>query len=210
MSAPVRSTDKLTAEVLDHIVQSPRLESMWLNTLSLLEHVGASKIRRAVGDRHDRLDVLDHAADEARHALALKRQAQAIEPTEEYLAKDEALTYFSRLDHESNTWLDSQLGGPSTWRAYLVTTALIEQRALRLYPAYEERTTHEGVRRELKRLVGEEAKHRLMIESSAQELMAAVEQGWEQLLDREEGLFEVWMQAVSKTTGVEKSEPLRV
>lgn len=197
MSEPMRS-DHFTAKALDRIVQYPELEAMWLNTLSLLEHVGASKIRRAVGDRHDRMDVLDHAADEARHALALKRQAQSIAPVEDYLAKDEALTYFSRLDHEANEWLDGQLDGPSVWRAYLVTTALIEQRALRLYPAYQERTTHEGLKRELKRLVGEEVKHRQMMEEAAKDMVAPVPEAWEQLLGREEKLFDSFIQAVFK------------
>lgn len=198
MAAETMSTDQQMTRFLDLVVKTPGLEAMWLNTLSLLEHIGSCKIKSAVGDRHDRTDVLDHAADEARHAIALKRHAALIKDSDDYLNKDEALKYFSRLDHESNQWIDEQLGQSSTWRAYLVTTALIEQRALRLYPAYQQRTTHTSLQRELKRLVGEEMKHRLQIEEAAKDQVSSISQGWEKLLEREDRLFAQFITAMTQ------------
>ena len=197
-------TDRRTERFLDYIVVEPKHEAMWLNTLSLLEHIGSSKIKRAVGDRHDRADVLDHAADEARHALVLKRQALAISPQEDsYLAREAAQTYFSRLDHESNAWLDEKLGAEDTWRAYLVTTALIEQRALRFYPLYQEKTQRPQLQKELKRLIGEETKHRLMIEQAAKDAISTIPDGWEYLLEREDELFGAFISEASKSVGMD-------
>lgn len=154
--------------VLKQISTEPALEARWLNTLSLLEFVGARKISRTVADRHPSLEVLSHLADETRHALAFKRLACEVAGGEvsEYLCPREATTYFQTLDRELAAWATQALGHEDVHLHYLLTTTLVEQRAMLLYPLYKASTRQAAVRAELGKVVTEEQSHRLDIEET--------------------------------------------
>lgn len=61
---------------LRKIIADERVEARWLNTISYLEYVGARKIFRSVATSHPSVSVLDHLADETRHAAAFKVLAE--------------------------------------------------------------------------------------------------------------------------------------
>ena len=61
-------------EYLQVIVSSPKLHMRWLETLSHLENRGAHKIMGFQPKRQVKLFLLQHAAEEARHAFFFKRQ----------------------------------------------------------------------------------------------------------------------------------------
>ncbi len=160
--------------VLKQISEVPALEGRWLNTLSLLEFIGARKISRTVADRHPSAEVLGHLADETRHALAFKRLASEVlggEPTE-YLCGAEAVGWFQTLDRELAAWARGVLGREEVRLQYLLTTTLVEQRAMVLYPLYKASTSRPSVREELGRVVTEEQSHRRAIEDACRHLLA--------------------------------------
>ncbi|PTL78041.1 hypothetical protein [Vitiosangium sp. GDMCC 1.1324] len=154
--------------VLKRITAEPPLEARWLNTLSLLEFVGARKISRTVADRHPTLEVLAHLADETRHAMAFKRLACEVAGGEvsEYLCPQEAATYFQTLDRELAAWATQALGHEDVKLNYLLTTTIVEQRAMLMYPLYKAATHQASVRTELGKVVTEEQSHRLDIEET--------------------------------------------
>jgi hypothetical protein len=154
--------------VLKRISTEPAIEARWLNTLSLLEFIGARKIGRTVADRHPTLEVLGHLADETRHALAFKRLACEVAGGEvsEYLCPQEATGYFQTLDRELAAWATRALGHEDIQLNYLLTTTLVEQRAMLLYPLYKAATRQASVRTELGEVVTEEQSHRLDIEET--------------------------------------------
>ena len=65
--------------LLDRVTGDPNREARWLNTLSFLEFVGARKIAAFMGGRYPDLQVLEHWADETRHALVLRQTASLVE-----------------------------------------------------------------------------------------------------------------------------------
>lgn len=154
--------------LLKQIASEPALEARWLNTLSLLEFVGARKISRTVADRHPTLEVLGHLADETRHALAFKRLACEVAGGEvsEYLCPQEAATYFQTLDRELAAWATQALGHEDVTLNYLLTTTVVEQRAMLMYPLYKAATRQASVRTELGKVVTEEQSHRVDIEET--------------------------------------------
>jgi hypothetical protein len=160
--------------VLKLIAAEPTLEARWLNTLSLLEFIGARKISRTVADRHPSLEVLGHLADETRHALAFKRLACEVAGAEvsEYLCPQEAATWFQTLDRELAAWTTQAVGREDVRLNYLLTTTLVEQRAMLLYPLYKAATRHATVRAELGKVVTEEQSHRRDIEETCLRLLA--------------------------------------
>lgn len=160
--------------VLKQIAAEPALEARWLNTLSLLEFIGARKISRTVADRHPSLEVLGHLADETRHALAFKRLACEVAGAEvsEYLCPQEAVTWFQTLDRELATWTRQAVGREDVRLNYLLTTTLVERRAMVLYPLYKAATRQAAVRAELAKVVTEEQSHRCDIEETCLRLLA--------------------------------------
>ena len=193
-------------EVLRRIAQEPSREARWLNTVSLLEFIGARKISRTVADRHPTLEVLSHLADETRHALAFKRLACEVAGGEVqgYLCPEAAGTYFQTLDRALAAWAAQAVGAEDTRLSYLLTTTLIEKRAMQIYPLYKAATRRPEVREELGRVVIEEQGHRRSIEDTClEELARRCGKGLEEPLAIEARLFEGLLVALEKECGVE-------
>lgn len=190
--------------VLQQIAQDPQREARWLNTVSLLEFIGARKISRTVADRHPTLEVLQHLADETRHALAFKRLACEVAGGEVqgYLCPEAAGTYFQTLDRTLAAWAAKAVGGEDTHLSYLLTTTLIEQRAMQIYPLYKAASRNPVVREELGRVVVEEQGHRRSIEEICVEALGA--RAGKDLTEPkaiEAGLFEALLQALEAEVG---------
>ena len=182
--------------LLSRVTSETSLEARWLNTLSLLEHVGSRKIQRSVGESHDDPSILEHAADEARHAAAVKKLSFELGGTDSgYLAKDAALTYFHRVDHDLNDWVRQRVPAHDTEASYLLTTALIERRAMVVYPLYAQVTPHDFVKDEIARIIEEELQHRNQIEKRAKRILQVVPQAWKSLLVQESEFFGAYVDA---------------
>lgn len=182
--------DRIQA-VLRQLAQSPELEARWLHTLSLMEFIGARKISRTVADRHPSLEVLEHLADETRHAFAFKRLSAEVAGGEitTFLCPEAAGRYFQALDHELATWATAHTGKPDVYLHYLLTTTTIERRAMVLYPLYKAASRNASVREELGRVVTEEQGHRRTIEDACVERLSAVGASLDEALALEERLF---------------------
>lgn len=160
--------------VLEEITSARVLEAEFLHTLALLEFIGARKISRTMGERFPFLDVLDHLADETRHAAALKRLAVDVfggEPG--YLAAEAAKAYFYRLDREMAAWVEDLVGKSDVELTYFLVTTMIERRAMILYPLYRRVTATQSVRDELRAIIVEEQGHRVAIEAACMSRLQA-------------------------------------
>ncbi|MCI0572904.1 MAG: hypothetical protein L0Y66_19315 [Myxococcaceae bacterium] len=182
-----------TLHVLKALAASPALEARWLHTVSLLEFIGARKISRTVADRHPTREVLEHLADETRHAFAFKRLACEVAGGDapDYLCPQEATGYFQKLDRALAAWAMERTGREDLVLHYLLTTTVIERRAMQLYPLYKAASRNPAVREELGQVVTEEQNHRVAIEQAcvARLEKAGVTDGLEQALAIEAALF---------------------
>ncbi len=181
-------------QVLEKITADPAVEAKWLNTVSLLEFIGARKIAKTVAQQHPCLDVLEHHADETRHAYIFKKLSATLSDSpenEDYLCKEAAVEYFQSLDHGMAKWLKEQGFTPEDcYPNYLLTTSLIERRAMMLYPVYRDTTSQTAVREELVQVIAEETNHRPGIDKQLKNLLS--EQGTGNLEDcwqQEDALF---------------------
>ncbi len=150
----------MNESVLRGIIANAELHYRWLNTLSLLEFMGARKIARAAAGAPDET-YLRHFSEEARHAHFFKRMAERVKPAgapDRALCPGAAARYFQTLDLA----VRSSLGlarGRTDYRAYLLVTTLIEERAGSVYAQYETllRAVDSPVR--LAGVIGEEERH---------------------------------------------------
>jgi hypothetical protein len=68
------STKQRSESILKKIVNDATTHAQFLNTVSLLEHIGSRKILITQSNQNSSEFILSHAAEEARHALFLKRK----------------------------------------------------------------------------------------------------------------------------------------
>ncbi|TDL99901.1 MAG: hypothetical protein C4K58_01235 [Flavobacteriaceae bacterium] len=94
--------------LIDKIVANPKLHSKWLNSLSMMENVGAKKIKNCEDPVFVSEMILKHASEEARHAYFLKKQIVKIEenacPTYEkqYLIRHRSFYFYSEIQFPPN------------------------------------------------------------------------------------------------------------
>lgn len=153
-------------ELLQCITQKPVLEAKWLNTLSMLEFVGARKIGKTVCKDHPSLEILQHHADELRHAYLFKNLSLQLSQGKcvDYLCHDEALSYFQMLDHFLTEWLNEETEQTNPYHNYLLVTCAIEKRAMQIYPVYQKITSQRVVADSLQKIIADENHHRKTIE----------------------------------------------
>jgi len=153
---------------LERVVHHQHSHTLWLNTLSLLEHIGSRKILLTQSHEGTSEMILLHATEEARHALFFKKAAKSMGKefcsgyrNTELLKGSSARIYFAKLEAcvRRNVRLSSFSEESSGYLAYLYTTTLIELRAMLVYTAYDEVLGESGVSLSLKNLILEEEGH---------------------------------------------------
>lgn len=189
-------------ELLKKIAQNPAIEARWLNTLSLMEHIGARKIGKTVCEDHSTEEILRHYADETRHASAFKKLANELAGGEcQYLCHDEAISYFQMLDSTVTEWLTDLLKKEDSYANYVLVTCLVERRAMKLYPLYKKATKQKVVEEELEKIIEEETSHRHVIEIAMKKILDGLDvKGLDHCEEIEEKLFDVFLASLTAAT----------
>ncbi len=186
-----------TGHTLERICSDPELEAAWLATVARLEYMGARKIFRTVAARYPSPDVLEHLAHEVGHAhifsaLAAERGATSA------LDETSGVVWFQAVDQAVERTVDTCTlpADQKLTLKYLGTTALIERRAMSVYPLFRARTQDAGVRDALDRVIREEAAHRRPIEQEAMRRWTDAGLSFEALFALEERAFAQWLAAL--------------
>ena len=163
----------------------------WLNTLSLMEHIGSRKIMLSQGESSDE-QVLKHLSEETRHAHFFRRAAEkeAGRPVSyadaELAAPASARLYFGRLDAGL-----SRVTGPGAL-AYLYVTQAIEVRAGWLYALYERVLREAGHPLSLRSVIVEEDLHLAQMDAELSRRDPLYAQRAPRFLELEGRLFDAW------------------
>jgi hypothetical protein len=163
IETPERGSKKVNfTTILSHLAEVPDLHARFINTLSLLEYRGARKILKSQPSSVLTADLLAHIAEELRHAQVLKKVALKLSKghlttyaEDHLLCAQEAQVYIQTVDFAAVEFL----GSKDPWLNYLSTTLLLEERAMKIYPAYDELLTKLGFPGVLKAIVREEEAH---------------------------------------------------
>lgn len=155
---------------LNKVVLKNKTHAYWLNTLSFLEHIGSRKIVKSQNSHSLSFTLLEHIAEESRHAYFFKKLAQKLveEKTcpnfeEKFMLNGkEGEKYFQQLDRSVETNLkssDSERSKVILFLNYLYTTWLVERRALWLYEIYSDILKEKKFSFHLKPVLVDEDKH---------------------------------------------------
>lgn len=148
--------------VIQELIHKPHLHARFLNTLSLLEFIGARKIMKSQEEAQITPTVLAHATEEIRHAQIIKKLAIKVGGAsvksyaeESLMCGEVARDYIHGIDYKAQ----EVLGEKDSWRNYLLTTLIIEERAQELYPFYDQQLSQVGLGGPLQTIVREEVGH---------------------------------------------------
>jgi len=155
----------------------PPVHARFLNTLSLLEHIGSRKIMASQSGPGLSNETLRHLAEETRHAYFFKRTAENLaKRTLDYeagntIAGAGARAYMGRLDAE----IASELGdGAELALPYLYMSLIVEFRAVWLYRLYQPALAEHWTGITLRSVLAEEELHLAAMLARLSELDAAV------------------------------------
>lgn len=125
-------------EILTRVVQDSRLQAGFLAALSELENCGAKKIMRYQTRSNTDLSLLQHAAEEARHAYFFQKQACKLGVPISFSWLDgRRRRYLDRLELFIARCLSDRSASATREGCYVLTTYYIEKRATWLYTSYE-------------------------------------------------------------------------
>lgn len=170
------------------VCAAPALHARFLNTLSLMEHIGSRKIMVSQARGPLAQDTLKHLAEETRHAFFFKRAAEAAARHEmsydddAVIAGPHARLYMGRLD----AFIDQSVQGEA---AYLYMSLIVEIRAIWFYRLYQQALKDGGHRLSLNSLLAEETQHLGEMQERLADLGENLEARLPVFLAYEESLF---------------------
>jgi len=192
--------------ILDRVMPDNQLHATWLNTLSYMEHVGATKIARTQSGPKATYMSLKHAAEEARHGFFLKHMARKLwkeglptYATEYLLAPIHSHQYLYRLDlAASRHCRKAGLNGEALHAlTYLLVTYAIEVRADELYPIYQEYLNRQPeLRLSVQGIINEEEGHLEEMETELAKYDESLRGLTVPLVALENQLYSDWLSAV--------------
>lgn len=146
---------------LGDMCAAPAQHARFLNTLSLMEHIGSRKIMASQSWAMLQQETLKHLAEETRHAFFFKRAAETIAGQSlDYgpantIAGPAARMYMARLDAH----IENALSGVPREAAYLYMSLIVEFRAVWFYRLYQDVLAASNITLSLKSVLAEEELH---------------------------------------------------
>ena len=195
------------ASILPPLIADDAKHALLLNSLSMMESIGARKIAAYVDPIHVDQITLQHAAEEMRHAYYLKRQILKLGQDlpdyshEHTLAPRASYRYLHRLDWACSRHLKDlgYTGRALKHGCYLFVTYLIEVRAMKLYHTYQNALTQAGSRVHVRSIIKEEEGHLSNMMAQLETFTPEWHVHAQTLLTIEHTLFDGWISAVSRT-----------
>jgi len=194
----------MLVEFLEQVVGDKKLHVKWLNTLSMMENVGARKIAAAEHPTKVTTMMLKHAAEEARHAYYLKRLISKLDISvpdtydfQYLLAPINSLQYLHRLDVFASRYLKEELGLKGhelKYASYLLVTYAIEVRADELYPIYEDVLKRLNSKVSVRTIIVEEEGHLADMKIQLEDFSTYWEAHANAITSYESLLFDKWLE----------------
>ena len=188
-------------EVLTSLVEIPEMHSRFLNTISLMEYMGARKIIKSQMEGEVDEHLLAHIGEEIRHARVFKKMALKLSGGKltsyqdcHLLAGQQGRSYIQSVDRSVAAALQQE----NSRENYLLSTLLIEERAALVYPFYAQRMIPLGFGSQISSVLKEEQYHLEQIRGYILQSGSLGLTQMETLYKMEQEAFEALMQAVAE------------
>ena len=151
-------------EFLDEVTGSESKHYLWLRSLSYLEYIGYRKMVKALGYDNVNKGVYHHLTDEIQHSYMLRELAEKSfrrQNTEAFSQEyqDIAEEYFQKIDAEIDAWVQKASGAENPLYCYLLTSFIVEKRAMTVYPNYYSRLSEAPSKLIIQKIIKDESEH---------------------------------------------------
>lgn len=191
-------------ELMEGWTAFPKSHAQWLNTLSFLEYIGCRKIVKSQDAQVINSEILQHIAEEARHASFFKKEAEKINcrpmgySAKEMIAGEAAEDYFQQLDRAVEEKLKGASKDPR-FLNYLYVTWLVETRATQVYEIYQSILEKKNFDFSLKSLLREEQRHLDEMTEWIQQLDPQKATNWREFIEMEKKQFGILLEQLKKS-----------
>ncbi len=182
--------------ILTRLIKTPHLHARFLNTLSLMEYMGARKIMKSQLEENINTQVLAHMTEEIRHAQIFKKMALKLSggrlvtyEDSHLLAGRQGRDYIQSVDQSVAEILNHE----NSRKNYLLSTLIIEERANQIYPFYAQLMKPLGFGSQVSNVFQEEKNHLEQIRSQILQSGPLDSSRMEFLCKMEEEAFGVFM-----------------
>lgn len=123
-------------------IKIPEMHYLWLKSLSYLEYIGYRKMIKSLPQPITSNPVFQHLSDEIRHSFVFQKLSEKLSESITVLPSFEspliavAETYFQGLDAKIEEWVVANFSSKQPEYCYMLTSYVIERRALEVYPFY--------------------------------------------------------------------------
>ena len=146
---------------LEQVLLSQERHYLWLRSLSYLEYVGYRKMVKALGYEGVDRGVFHHLSDEIQHSFMLREAAekhyhlQSFSESFQEIAED----YFQKVDSRVEDWVNRTFFPGNHYLCYLLTSYLIERRAMKVYPDYYHHLGELPFKYIIQKIIKDESEH---------------------------------------------------
>ena len=193
-----RSTQEHWQDFLEEVTTSGSKHYLWLRSLSYLEYIGYRKMVKALGYDHVNKGVFHHLTDEIQHSFMLRELAEkgyrhgtSLSFGSEYL--EIAEDYFQKIDGEIHDWVERFCGKENPFLCYLLTSYIIEKRAMKVYPQYYNRLSEIPSKAIIQKIIKDEGEHLSYLETQMSLLPGWNEEKSQSLQSMEDDCFEAYL-----------------
>jgi rubrerythrin len=152
-------------QFLQEILSSDAAHYHWLRSLSYLEYIGYRKMVKALDYGEMNQEVYHHLTDEIRHSYMLKELAgKVFEGRFQHVPFEAELvtmaeSYFHDIDQAVHQWVVASSGSGRPYLCYLLTSYLIEKRAMSVYPSYFTHLREADAKLIIQKIIKDESEH---------------------------------------------------
>lgn len=191
------------SEFLRQALLNSSSHSLWLHSLSYLEHIGYRKIVKAIPYEKINVEVFHHLKDEIEHSFLLKQAAcelnpNPLDPKVALQIQQIAENYFQSLDLLTEGWIRDLLGKEDSFLCYMGVSTVIEKRAMKVYPTYYAQLKDPSLRSKIQKIIKDESGHLTSLEEKMVLIPTSHPLDFSLLFEKEEGYFDHYLQQMSK------------
>lgn len=197
-------------------MEFPEMHYLWQKSLSYLEYIGYRKMMKSLPQPIETNQAFQHISDEIRHSFLFQKLADKSLESLDYAPKfgnvliGMAEDYFQALDAKIDDWVEKNFTSKNTEYCYILTSYVIEKRAMEVYPFYQAQLLEDPARHVVTQIIKDEKDHLASLEDKMFSIPKLKKIMDSEVWSYEEEIFQNYMDRLGSYQSEQKSSEQKV